>query len=225
MIQQLTFDLPADARLSRADFCVSPANALALAAVDAWHVWPNNKMLLVGPEGAGKSHLSQIWANAAQAVLVPATQLANADIPALAANGLIGVEDVDTLASNPAAETALFHLHNLLATSGSLLMTAKTPPRDWGLTLPDLASRMQATALTRLDPPDDALLTAVLAKLFTDRQLVISANLIPYLVVRMNRSIAAARTMVDALDARALSQHRPITRAMAGEILQSDLPE
>ena len=220
MIQQLIFDLPVGARLTRADFCVTPANALALAAVDAWRTWPNNKMLVVGPEGAGKSHLAQIWASDANAVLVPATQLAATDISALAAHRAVGIEDADTLAGDPAAEAALFHLHNLLATSGSLLVTGKTPPRDWGLTLPDLASRMQATALTCLDPPDDALLAAVLAKLFADRQLAISANLIPYLVVRMDRSIAAARRLVDALDARALSQHRPITRAMAGELLE-----
>ena len=225
MIAQLTFDLPADTRLTRADFCVSATNELALAAVDAWQDWPNHKMLLVGPEGAGKTHLAQIWAAEANATLVPASQLASADIRTLSTHGMIAVEDADTLAGDGAAEAALFHLHNLLATSGSLLMTAKTPPRDWGLILPDLASRMQATALTRLEPPDDALLTAVLAKLFADRQLAISASLIPYLVVRMDRSIAAARAMVSALDARALSQHRPITRVMASEILDIGAPE
>ena len=225
MIQQLTFDLPAEPRLTRADFHVTAANALALTALDAWHNWPNKKMLLIGPEGAGKSHLAQIWATDVRAILLPATLLSDADIPALAAFGAVGVEDADTVAGDPAAEAALFHLHNLLATSGSLLITAKTPPRDWGLTLPDLASRMQATALTRLEPPDDALLTAVLAKLFADRQLAVSSNLIPYLVLRMDRSISAARALVEALDARALSQHRPITRAMAGEILDSGTAE
>ena len=225
MTGQMTFDLPADARLTRADFCLSATNELALAAVDAWQNWPNRKMLLVGPEGAGKSHLAQIWAADANAILVPASELGCADIPTLAAHGKIAVEDAETLAGDPAAEAALFHLHNLLATAGSLLITARTPPRDWGLMLPDLASRMQATPLTRLDPPDDALLTAVLAKLFADRQLAISGNLIPYLVVRMDRSIAAARAMVAALDARALSQHRAITRAMAGEILDIDASE
>lgn len=225
MIQQLTFDLPAEQRLSRADFCVSPANALALAAIEGWRTWPNNKMLVIGPEGAGKSHLAHIWANDTNAVLMPAANLAATDIPTLAAHTAIGIEDADTVAGDPAAEAALFHLHNMVATTGRLLLTAKTPPRDWGLTLPDLSSRMQATALTRLEPPDDALLTAVLAKLFADRQLTISANLIPYLVVRMDRSISVARSLVDALDTRALAQHRPITRAMAGEILDSGLSQ
>lgn len=225
MIRQLTFDLPAVARLTRADFFTSPANALALAAIDLWQDWPNRKMLLIGPEGAGKSHLAQIWATDAGALLVPAASLADLDLSNLTTDAAIAVEDADTLAGQAAGEAALFHLHNLLAVSGTLLLTAQTPPRDWGLTLPDLASRMQATPITRLEPPDDALLGAVLAKLFSDRQLAVPANLIPYLLARMDRSITAARTLVDALDARALAQHRPITRAIAGELLESQVTE
>lgn len=221
MTRQLVLDLPPEPRLTRADFCVAPPNRMALAAVDGWRNWPSRKMLLVGPPGAGKSHLAQIWAADAGAVLIAASALATADIAALAAGGAVAVEDAEMLASNTAAEAGLFHLHNLLAFSGALLVTARTTPRDWGLALSDLTSRMQASPLTRLDPPDDALLSAVLAKLFSDRQLAISANLIPYLVARMDRSIAAARVLVAALDAKSLSQHRPITRALAAEILES----
>jgi chromosomal replication initiation ATPase DnaA len=221
VIRQLTFNLPAEARLTRTDFFVSPANALALAAIEAWRSWPSRKMVLVGPQGTGKSHLAQIWAADAGAAIVAAKNLADADLSAVTATQAVAVEDAEMLGGDPAAEAALFHLHNLLAQSGTLLVTALSPPRDWGLQLPDLASRMQAAPLTRLDPPDDALLSAVLAKLFSDRQLAIPANLIPYLVVRMDRSIAAARTLVAALDARALSQKRPITRALAGELLES----
>lgn len=225
MIQQLTFDLSPDPRLTRADFFVSPANALALAALDGWRSWPSRRMLLIGPQGAGKSHMAQIWAADTGAVLVSAAQIADANIPALAAKGAVCVEDAETIAAQAGAEAALFHLHNLLGASGTLLITALSPPRDWGLRLPDLASRMQAAPLAHLSPPDDALLTAVLAKLFADRQLAISPNLIPYLVVRMDRSIAAARALVEALDARALSQHRAITRALAGEILETGASE
>jgi chromosomal replication initiation ATPase DnaA len=113
------------------------------------------------------------------------------------------VEDADHLA-DPADETALFHLHNLLgAQGGALLLTAAVPVRDWGLTLADLASRMQAIAVTRLDPPDDALLSAVLVKLFADRQITVAPALIPYLASRMDRSFAAARDLVARLDALA----------------------
>lgn len=219
MTRQLIFDLPAADRLTRADFSVSPANSVAMAAIDGWRDWPNRKMLLIGPKGAGKSHLAQIWADDARAVRVAAGDLAALGLGDLAPDGAVAVEDAETLAGHGASETALFHLHNLLSASGTLLLTAAAPPRDWGLTLPDLASRMQATALTRLEAPDDALLGAVLAKLFSDRQLAVADTLIPYLLSRMDRSIDAARALVDALDARALSLHRPVTRALAAEIL------
>ena len=218
MTGQLAFDLPVAQTFRREDFFTSPANAAAFAMIKA----PTTRhLLLIGPHGAGKSHLLHIWARLTEAEIVTHEALPQR-LPDLARDAAIAVDNADAPDRD---EAAFFHLYNTLAPSGRLLLTATTPPRDWGLTLPDLASRMQATALTRLDPPDDALLTAVLAKLFADRQLVISPNLIPYLVVRMDRSIAAARILVEALDARALSQHRPITRAMAGEILDIDATE
>jgi len=218
--RQLAFDLPARDGMTRAEFFVSPANALALAALDGWQAWPGGKMLLLGPPGAGKTHLAQIWVAETGAALVPASDLAGADIPGLAAAGRVVVEDATAIAGNPQAEAALFHLHNLLAqTSGALLLTAETPPRDWGLGLPDLLSRMQAAPVTRIEAPDDALLSAVLVKLFADRQLAVAPNLIPYLVARMPRSVGAARALVAALDAAALAEGRPITRSLAAGLL------
>lgn len=220
MSRQLAFDLPARDGMTRAEFFVSPANALALAALDGWQGWPGGKMLLLGPPGAGKTHLAQIWVAETGAALVPAADLAGADIPGLAAAGRVAVEDAASVAGNPQAEAALFHLHNLLAqTGGALLLTAETPPRDWGLRLPDLLSRMQAAPVTRIEAPDDALLSAVLVKLFADRQLAVAPNLIPYLVARMPRSVGAARALVAALDAAALAEGRPVTRSLAAGLL------
>lgn len=219
MTGQLAFDLPALVALKRSDFFVSPVNALALAALDGWRDWPQGKMVLVGPAGAGKTHLAHIWAGETGAALLPATAVAGADLPALGARGALVVEDADRLAGR-AAEEALFHLHNLLAAGGgALLLTATTPPRDWGLGLPDLASRMQATSVARLDGPDDALLSAVLIKLFADRQITVPPSLISYLVQRMDRSFAAARALVAGLDAHALAKGRPVTRQLAAELL------
>ena len=39
----------------------------ALALIESWPDWPNRIMLLVGPEGSGKSHLAAIWAEQAGA--------------------------------------------------------------------------------------------------------------------------------------------------------------
>ena len=220
MSRQLVFDLPAAEAMTRAEFFVSPANALALAALEGWRGWPGGKMLLVGPTGSGKTHLARIWAAETGAAPAEAAGLAGADLPALAAAGRVVVEDAAHVAGDAQAEAALFHLHNLLAQAGgALLLTAAAPPRDWGLGLPDLLSRMQAAPVTRLEAPDDALLAAVLVKLFADRQLAVAPNLIPYLVARMPRSIGAARALVAALDAAALAEGRPITRALAAGLL------
>jgi chromosomal replication initiation ATPase DnaA len=220
VIRQLAFDLPSAEAMTREHFFVAPSNTLALQSVEAWASWPDRKLMLLGPEGAGKSHLAHIWAALSDAVILPAEALVETDIASLAGRAVV-VEDADRIAG-PAAEAQLFHLHNLATTTGALLLTARTPPRDWGLTLADLKSRMQATPIANLEAPDDALLSAVLVKLFADRQVAVPANLIPYLISRMPRSIGAARALVAGLDARALAAGRPITRALAGEILGTD---
>jgi chromosomal replication initiation ATPase DnaA len=218
VIRQLAFDLPSIEAMTRADFLVAPSNALALQSIEGWQDWPGRKLLLVGPEAAGKTHLVQVWAALADAVILQGEALASTDIAQLSSRA-VAVDNADRIGS---AEADLFHLHNLVTTAGALLLTARTPPRDWGLQLPDLVSRMQATPIAQLDAPDDALLSAVLVKLFADRQVAVPPNLIPYLVSRMPRSIGAARALVAALDARALAAGRPITRALAGEILGLD---
>ena len=158
MIRQLAFDLPLTEAMTRESFYPAPSNAVALQTVERWQDWPGRKLLLLGPEGSGKTHLAHVWARMTGAVILTTPELADADPAALARRPVV-VEDADRIGDN---ETALFHLHNLVTEAGALLMTARTPPRDWGLILPDLASRMQATQTVRLEAPDDALLSAVL---------------------------------------------------------------
>ena len=217
MAGQMAFDLGAPVRLRREDFFVAASNAQALQAVEAWRDWPGGKLVLVGPKGSGKTHLAHVWATAAEAVVVAGGALAAVDVPSLGPR--VVVEDAHAVAGNPGAEAALFHLHNLILPEGRLLITASAAPRDWGLGLPDLVSRMQAASLARLEPADDGLLSAVLVKLFADRQITVPPNLIAYLVPRIERSLLAAAGVVAALDAAALAQGRPVTRALAAELL------
>ena len=222
--RQLSFDLPVRPARGREDFFVSPANARAVALIEGWRGWPGRKLLLCGPDGAGKTHLAHVWAALSGARIVAAADLAAADIAALAA-GPVAVEDAGRLAGHAEAEAALFHLHNLVLAEGhALLLTAGTPPRRWRFALPDLASRMEAVPLAELGPPDDALLAAVLAKLFADRQLAPAPDCVPYLARRIERTFAAAHDIVAAIDARALATGRAITRHLAAEVLDTPAP-
>lgn len=223
MTRQLALTLPVREALGRADFFVSPANAVAVATVEDWRRWPQGKLVLVGPAGAGKSHLANIWASETGAMILQARDLAETSADALAIWGRIVIEDADTLAGDDAAEVTLFHLHNMIgAQGGLLLLTAQSAPNRWALRLPDLASRMQATATATLAAPDDALLSAVLVKLFSDRQITVPPALIPWLVARIERSFAAARDIVERLDRHALAQGRPVSRTLAAELLDRD---
>ncbi|MHA6324036.1 P-loop NTPase family protein [Roseivivax sp. CAU 1753] len=221
MAEQLPLILPARTALGRGDFFVTEANALAVAQIDKWASWPSGKLLLVGPPGSGKTHLAHVWSAESGARILPASGLTRADIPSLTRMPVC-VEDADRIAGDAAAEEALFHLHNLaLAEGRPLLVTASQPPSRWGLTLPDLASRMEATPVARLDKPDDVLLAGVLAKLLHDRRIMPSATVIPYLTHHMPRSFEMARHVVEALDARSLGLRRKVTRNLAIEVLNA----
>lgn len=225
--RQLAFDLPHRPARGRDDFFVSPANAEAVALIEGWARWPGARLVLTGPAGAGKSHLAEVWAGLSGARLLAGRADVLAARPeALAGGQAVVVDDADSLAGDDPAEAALFHLHNLvLAEGGALLLTARTPPRDWGLCLPDLASRVQAAPLARLHPPDDALLAAVLVKLFADRQIAVTPGLVQWLMARLERSFEAAHAIVAAIDAEALATGQRPGIGLARALLDKSSPE
>ncbi len=224
MARQLSFDLPAKTALGREDFFVSPANALAVAMISATS-WPGNKLVLSGPAGSGKTHLAHVWAQETGGRIIQSSSLQYVQVPELSKTA-IAVEDVPAIASDMDQQRALFHLHNLvLAEGNALLMTGRTTPKFWQLPLADLQSRVEGAHHVALDPPDDALLGAVLAKLFLDRQLNPGPDVIAYLVKHMDRSFAVAAQVVEKLDQVALSEKREITRALAVRVLNDGLDQ
>src|SRR5262249_2406202 len=100
-----------------------------------------------------------------------------------------------------------------------ILMTTRSLPAAWRVDLPDLASRLRAIPTVELRAPDDALLRAVMVKLFADRQLAVDQALIAFLSTRIERSFAAARAAVQELHREAWGQKRPVTGALAAELL------
>jgi len=220
MPQQLSFDLPVREVLGRDDFFVAPSNAMAVAMIDRTEDWPAPQLVLTGPEGAGKTHLTHVWADQTGARIVAATALGQADIPALC-SAPVAVEDVPQIANDRAALEGLFHLYNMMRVSGKpLLLTGRGAPHHWNLALADAQSRIQAVFHVTLDPPDDTVLAAVLAKLFADRQITPQTGVIPFLVKRIERSFAAAAHIVQQLDAAALDQRREVSSKLAGELLE-----
>ncbi len=215
MADQLAFDWPTGVAWGPDDFFVSEANAKAFAMIEAPEVWPERKLALVGPTGAGKSHLARIFRAAQNADVIAAEQMP--ETFRTDARAVI-IEDMERLPQH--AEVAVFHLHNnLRAAGGLLLLTADRPPLQWPIRLPDLASRMQAATVIEIDNPDDALLTALIMKLFADRQIIPKPELVQYLATRIERSYAAAARIIEALDQASLAQGRKINKSLAAELL------
>jgi chromosomal replication initiation ATPase DnaA len=215
--RQLALDLALAPAYGRDDFLVSPANEAALALIDRWPDWPSRVVALAGPAGSGKSHLAAIWARAAGAAVVNAAALTAAELPALTVHGAVVVED----APGPALdERALFHLINLAREQQlNVLIVSREDPARWWVRLPDLASRLKAATAVHIRPPDDALLRAVLVKLFADRQLQVDESAISYLIARMHRSLGEARDLVAEIDARALAEGAAVTRPFISRVL------
>lgn len=218
MADQLSFDWPDGIALGADDFFVSDANAQAYSMLTRPDSWPDRKLVITGPKDSGKSHLARIFQTQNNAVLIKAPDLTEKF--RTDTNAVI-VEDVDTLPGH--AEEAMFHLHNHLRHSGGmLLLTARTPPSRWPVSLPDLASRLQATTPVLINEPDDALLPALIMKLFADRQIMPKPALVQYLTTRIERSFAAATQIVARLDAAALAQGRKINKALVADLLDKD---
>lgn len=218
--RQLAFALPHAESFTRDDFLEGPANAAGLALVDSWPDWPNRTMLLVGPEGSGKSHLAAIWAEQAGARSISAHALTAATVPGALATGALVVED---LKSPDVDERALFHLLNLAREDQAfVLITARAPPSALPFELRDLRSRLRAVPTALLLPPDDHLFRALIVKFCADRQLAVDEAVVGYLTTRIERSYAAARQAMELLDTEALRLGRPVTRALAADLFRGN---
>lgn len=215
--RQLAFALPHAESFTRDDFLEGPANAAGLALIDRWPDWPNRVMFLLGPEGSGKSHLAAIWAEQSGARSTSAHTLTATEVPGALATGALVIED---LKASDIDERALFHLLNLAREEGAfVLMTARALPTE--VELRDLRSRLRAVPAVELLPPDDQLFRALIVKFCADRQLAVDETVVSYLTTRLERSYAAPRQAVQLLDTEALRLGRPVTRALAAELLRN----
>jgi chromosomal replication initiation ATPase DnaA len=216
--RQLAFALPHAESLTRDNFLEGPANAAGLSLIDAWPEWPSRTMLLMGPEGSGKSHLAAIWAEEAGARSTTAHALSPTNVPAALATGALVVEDLSPAAFD---ERALFHLLNLAREEQAyVLITSRVLPSAFEIELRDLRSRLRALPAISLTEPDDQLFRALIVKYCSDRQLAVDEAVVSYLATRIERSSAAARAAVELLDREGLRLGRPVTRALAVELFR-----
>jgi chromosomal replication initiation ATPase DnaA len=180
----LPFEWPADPRDD--EFLVSDSNARAAHALEHWGAWPVMAALLVGPRKSGRSLLARIFA---------------------AKTGGAMIDDAERQ-----SETTIFHAWNRAqADRHPLLIVADAAPPAWQVKLPDLRSRLAATPVLELGPPDDVLMQALFERLFLKRGLDARPDLIQWLVTRVERSHIAVMRAVDVLDQEVLERRKRLS--------------
>ncbi|MBR1915134.1 MAG: AAA family ATPase [Alphaproteobacteria bacterium] len=215
--QQCSFIFEPKAVYSRQDFMVSNCNKEALRAVESWPQWPFFALSIYGPKGCGKTHLAHIFANQiglklnkpVRAGIIKACEIKTSKVARLyAQNPCLVVEDINTKAD----EEALFHLYNLYHDQkGFLLLTSRVPLARINFRLPDLKSRFKMVPSVAILEPDDTMLEALIVKLFSDRQIVISQEVLNYILQNMERSFSYAINLVERADELSLALKRAVT--------------
>lgn len=219
---QLPLDLGYQPSLTRDDFLVSPCNQIAVHWIDRWPQWPTHALVLIGPAAAGKTHLGRIWSGFSGAEVIAPSAVDETLLQGGAPEHMV-IDQADLLVGDRAAEEVLFHLYNQTKAQGrSLLLTMRAAPFALNFTVPDLASRLRSALTIGIEEPDDELLSAILVKLFRDRQLHVTDDVIRYLVPRMERSFAAAQDLVDRADRTALADKRGITVPFVRKLLENN---
>jgi DnaA regulatory inactivator Hda len=211
--EQIPLDLGHRTAMGREDFLIAPGNQDAVAWIDLWPEWPAPALVLYGPVASGKSHLAAVWCDQSGAAKIALQDIHEKSVEEIAARAThLMIDDADALIGDVGRENALFHLYNMFKEEKrTLLLTMQDAPIRRAFALPDLASRLRAAPCVAIREPDDALLAAVLVKLFNDRQLRVSAEVINYILPRIERSFDAARSLVQKLDEAALSSKSDLT--------------
>ena len=203
----------------REDFLVADSNRDAAAWIDAWPNWPIGGLARYGPAGAGKTHLAAAWAHVAQANWIEGEKLQEFTFAMDHSAPAYVVDRADQVP----IPRILLHLLNMARESGAaVILTAREAPARWPLVLNDLASRLKALSAVPMHAPDDALLAAILVKLFADRQVRVSEELVQFMLSRFDRSVDVLRGAVERLDQAALAAGRRITIPFIREVLGAD---
>ena len=225
--EQLLLNWPVNEKFAKASFLPALSNEKAVKWIDRWPDWLRGDesfhcLIIYGPEGCGKTHLSHVWQDISKARKIDAVALLNTDFMS-GDDFVFIIEDVDKHIADFEIQKKLFHLYNWTKEQGGyVLLTAKERPKNWPLSLKDLSSRLLASETIEIKAPDDELLKAIIIKQFSDRQIIVSDEVINYLIPRIDRSFDAIRKIVQNIDQLSFAEKKKITIPVVRRALDTE---
>ncbi len=176
------------------EFLVGPANAIAVEQLRNWSAWPHGTAILIGPTRSGKTNMGTAFHRQ---------------------SGGLWQDDADRI-----EDERLFHLWNRARNEGRpFLMASRLPVARWQVELPDLRSRLAASQLIEIAPPDEAMIDALLRQYFIRRGTAATEDAIDYTVKRLQRSYATAEMVAHMMEGESRERQRPVNRAIAQAVL------
>ncbi len=225
--QQLTLELPHLPSFGKEDFLIAKCNIEAVKIIDSWPNWDFFAVCIYGSEGCGKTHLANVFSSRVSTLTnhpykIPFIKACNVKMENIynlfAQNHCLVVEDLNKNIN----QEAMFHLYNLYRNEGgNILFTSQQAPARLNFELKDLQSRLNIVPSIEIKAPDDDLLSSLIVKLFADRQILVSPEIITYMLNNMQRSFSFARKAVAEIDNISLARKRAISIPIVKEALSS----
>ena len=217
MSDQLILEFPSHKAYKKEDFYVSPSNQQAYDFINSWPRWIKRTVNIFGPSGSGKSHLASILKNKTSCLQVNSNELnENIFIKYKTKEALI-IENLDEKIS----ENLLFALWNIaLQDNKYLMITSRKSIVSYKFKLKDLSSRVKSSLIIGIKLPGDDLISVILAKNFSDKQIKVEKKHIEYIIKRIDRSYEKISQFILILDKYSLKKGSPFSLKLIKEVLK-----
>ena len=217
MSDQLILKFPSHQAYKKEDFYVSPSNQEAYDLINSWPKWIKRTVNIFGPSGSGKSHLASILKSKTSYLQVEGKNLDDEIFFKFKIKESLIIEDLDEKVS----EKLLISLWNtILQDNKYLLITSKKPINSFKFKLRDLMSRVTSSIIIGINLPSDDLISVILAKNFSDKQITVEKKHIDYIVKRIDRSYEKISQFILTLDKYSLKKGRPFALKLIKEVLK-----
>ena len=217
MNDQLILKFPSHQAYKREDFYVSPSNQEAYDFINSWPRWIKRIVNIFGPSGSGKSHLASILKNKTSCLKINSNELNEKIFIRYKTKETLIIENLDKKIS----EKLLFSLWNVALQDNKYLMTtSKKPISSYKFKLKDLESRVKSSLIFGINLPNDDLISVILAKNFSDKQIKVEKKHIDYIIKRIDRSYEKISQFIFTLDKYSLKKGSPFSLKLIKEVLK-----